>query len=64
MRVEKGMKPNWPPIYTILKVASMTPQFLETFALYKEFCRLCKVQYVQCTEYNVHSTFYKMRFCG
>jgi hypothetical protein len=47
MGVEKGMKPNWPPIYTILKVASMTLQPIETYALYKQFLRLCKVQYVQ-----------------
>lgn len=63
MRVGKGMKPNWPRKYTILKVASMTPQPLETYALYKESCRLCRVQCMQCTEYNVHSTSYKMRFC-
>ena len=45
---EKRMRPDWPPIYTILMVAFMAPQLLETCTFYSESCRLYKVQ---CTMY-------------
>ena len=49
---EKGMRPNWPPIYTILMVAFMAPQPLETCAFHSESCRLYKVQ---CTMYTLQN---------
>jgi hypothetical protein len=55
MRGERGMRPNWPPIYTILMIASMAPQPLETCTSYRESCRLYKVQYAM---HKVQDTFY------
>jgi hypothetical protein len=53
MRGEKRIWQNWPPIYTILMVAPMAPQPLETCTFYRIPCEL----------YNVQCTFYKMRLC-
>ena len=52
MRGEWGMRPNWPPIYTILMVA---PQPLETCTFYRIPCRL---YIVQCAMYKVQCTLY------
>jgi hypothetical protein len=48
MRGEREIRLNWPPIYTILMVASMAPQPLETCTFYRIPCELYKVQ---CTMY-------------
>ena len=55
MEGEWAMRPNWPPMYTILKVASMALQPLETCASYRIPCGLYKVQ---CAMHKVQSTLY------
>jgi hypothetical protein len=55
MEGEWAMRPNWPPMYTILKVASMALQPLETWASYRIPCGLYKVQ---CAMHKVQSTLY------